>query len=1068
MLRILGAVVLTVVGLAAIFMFFPLTPQSNAQVLGGKKEVVYAGQTDVQDGKKMTISKSALAQLNAKSPGVELSVSPATGAATFIRIRNNSLTDLAGVAADSKKDAAEQISAADKSKSFFRDNAQLFGIADADSSLQFQKGDTDAIGAKHQTFQQYFNGVEVYAGRIKTHLDKDNNLYAVGGNVVPEIEINVNPTRTSKEAAATAIAKVTEETELGGLNAASAKLFVFRTGLVQGIPGEDHLVWEITVTNNSSLREFVYIDAHSGKFVDQYTGTPDALNRRAFDGNGSTLATPPNYPGTPYWLEGQAFPTASAEANNMITSSKETYDFYKAAFGRDSYDNAGHVMDAIFNRGNACPNASWNGVNFISFCPGLTTDDVTSHEWSHAYTQFTHGLIYAWQPGALNEGYSDVFGETVDRINGRDNVGNSATDALRTAGSCSTNSPAVTRLVINSPAPLVSNNPAQPTVAGFGPSLTTTGPITSNVVVALDAADAAGPATNDACSTITNPAAVNGKIALVYRGTCGFTVKVKNAQLAGAIGVIVGNNVATGLPGMGGTDATITIPALGITQGTANSIVANIAAPVNVTMSATPNGDNSTRWLLGEDDTGALAGALRDMYNPTCYSNPGKVSDTAYYSCGPNTQAGDSGGVHTNSGVVNHAYALLVDGGTYNGQTVSAIGLTKAAHIYFRAESVYQNPASDFAFHADALEQSANDLIGVNLNDLVTGAPSGEIITAADVQQVRTAMLAVEMRLKPTACAFAPLLAQAPPAEPTCATGTFRGTLFGDNFEGGAPGWTVSHQNTAAGFSLLDWAISSTLPDGRAGKGFFVPNPYSSCDAGAQDQTAQRFLDSPAIVIPATYTTAMTLSFEHWIASEASYDGGQVYYKVNNGAFTLVPQANYTYNAPNATLATAAAGNTNPQAGQRAWSGADGGGLSRGTFGKTVVNLTGLAAANDVVQLRWDFGNDNCAGSTTGWYVDNVTLNACVSAGPTAAGSSIAGRVLNSKGRGIASAVVTMTDTNGASRTVRTNGFGNFQIADLPSGSSYIMNVRHKSYSFAPVVMSLTEDLTDFVIRANP
>ena len=45
-------------------------------------------------------------------------------------------------------------------------------------------------------------------------------------------------------------------------------------------------------------------------------------------------------------------------------------------------------MDAIFNRGYSCPNASWNGT-FISFCPGFTTDDVTAHEWGHAYTQYT-------------------------------------------------------------------------------------------------------------------------------------------------------------------------------------------------------------------------------------------------------------------------------------------------------------------------------------------------------------------------------------------------------------------------------------------------------------------------------------------------------------------------------------------------------------------------------------------------------------------------------------------------------------------------------------------------------
>ncbi len=41
------------------------------------------------------------------------------------------------------------------------------------------------------------------------------------------------------------------------------------------------------------------------------------------------------------------------------------------------------------------------------------------HEWGHAYTEYTDGLIYAWQPGALNEAASDIFGETVDLLNGR-------------------------------------------------------------------------------------------------------------------------------------------------------------------------------------------------------------------------------------------------------------------------------------------------------------------------------------------------------------------------------------------------------------------------------------------------------------------------------------------------------------------------------------------------------------------------------------------------------------------------------------------------------------------------
>jgi hypothetical protein len=64
-----------------------------------------------------------------------------------------------------------------------------------------------------------------------------------------------------------------------------------------------------------------------------------------------------------------------------------------------------------------------------------------------------------------------------------------------------------------------------------------------------------------------NVAAVSGKIVLIDRGVCGFTVKVKNAQDAGAIGVIMQNNVAgSPPPGMGGVDPTIVIPSVMITQ----------------------------------------------------------------------------------------------------------------------------------------------------------------------------------------------------------------------------------------------------------------------------------------------------------------------------------------------------------------------------------------------------------------------------------------------------------------------------------------------------------------------
>ncbi|WP_342118410.1 PA domain-containing protein [Pseudoduganella sp. OTU4001] len=73
-----------------------------------------------------------------------------------------------------------------------------------------------------------------------------------------------------------------------------------------------------------------------------------------------------------------------------------------------------------------------------------------------------------------------------------------------------------------------------------------------------------------------NAAAANGKVMVIPRGTCTFTVKVKNAQNAGAIGVIISNNQA-GVPGMGGTDPTVVIPAVGVTQAQGDSLRNSIA-----------------------------------------------------------------------------------------------------------------------------------------------------------------------------------------------------------------------------------------------------------------------------------------------------------------------------------------------------------------------------------------------------------------------------------------------------------------------------------------------------------
>jgi hypothetical protein len=72
------------------------------------------------------------------------------------------------------------------------------------------------------------------------------------------------------------------------------------------------------------------------------------------------------------------------------------------------------------------------------------------------------------------------------------------------------------------------------------------------------------------------PATVAGKVAVISRGVCGFAEKAKNAQLAGAIGVIIANNQAGGAIALGGADASVTIPTISVSQVDGNKILAGI------------------------------------------------------------------------------------------------------------------------------------------------------------------------------------------------------------------------------------------------------------------------------------------------------------------------------------------------------------------------------------------------------------------------------------------------------------------------------------------------------------
>src|SRR3954447_22843847 len=108
--------------------------------------------------------------------------------------------------------------------------------------------------------------------------------------------------------------------------------------------------------------------------------------------------------------------------NEAFDGAGDTYGFYKDVLGRDSVDDRGLELVSSVHYGVHFENAFWNGGQMVYgdgggqlFEEGKLTKalDVIGHELTHGVTQFSAGLEYSKQSGALNESMSDVFGSLV-------------------------------------------------------------------------------------------------------------------------------------------------------------------------------------------------------------------------------------------------------------------------------------------------------------------------------------------------------------------------------------------------------------------------------------------------------------------------------------------------------------------------------------------------------------------------------------------------------------------------------------------------------------------------------
>jgi len=153
-------------------------------------------------------------------------------------------------------------------------------------------------------------------------------------------------------------------------------------------------------------------------------------------------------------------------------------------------------------------------------------------------------------------------------------------------------------LQVNSPVSLAGAYTAVP--GAFGPAVPTT-PLTADfALVDDDSGD-----NEDACEALTNGPTLNGKIAIIRRGTCTFVSKVQAAEAEGAVAVIMVNNVGGAPITMGGNDPGIGIPSVMISQADGESIISALLA--STLINGTLQSSGNLIELDGDFDNGIIA-----------------------------------------------------------------------------------------------------------------------------------------------------------------------------------------------------------------------------------------------------------------------------------------------------------------------------------------------------------------------------------------------------------------------------------------------------------------------------
>lgn len=306
--------------------------------------------------------------------------------------------------------------------------------------------ETDKLGMTHYRYRQLHNSIEVESGVYYVHT-KNGAIVSANGEYYKNITATNQVLLTRAQALAAAVKHTGASTykwETGELKREDvlkeAALRVCRNQV-----GQWTIAWRIDVFAHEPIgRNWVFVDAANGNLVTKQlrmyhidvtgtaqtghngiqTITTDSVSQNNYrlyeSGRGGGIHT--YAPGPAEVTDADNFWQPNAALDEFATDAhwgtEVTYDFYNSRYGRVGQNNAAmpalsQVHDGLY------VNAFWNGTNMaygdgdnVDYFP-LTSLEIVGHEYTHGVTEFSAGLIYANESGALNESFSDVFGAAI-------------------------------------------------------------------------------------------------------------------------------------------------------------------------------------------------------------------------------------------------------------------------------------------------------------------------------------------------------------------------------------------------------------------------------------------------------------------------------------------------------------------------------------------------------------------------------------------------------------------------------------------------------------------------------